>query len=312
LPSKFITLENFENIKNKFAATLENAIKEMSQKVRDLQIDFCKIGTEIKYLLSKQNDLEDFCHDNDRRIELLDKDLQTVNKTLICLKYEVKDIAKNEHNVHHELEVLREELNSIKCVKADQELVESHNESKADKVEVAKKVSYTTFEPVRKHLINDLIAAQEKIIDQETKLQQKIMQLSIQVASECEIIKEKFNSVIDKITEKCQQLETNVNALKEIRVTAASTVGYMSNLNCLVCADIAKMKRSEECLPMQKPFKQQLNKSQFKGLKFVDEREKRKGDLEKQHYANERHSNYFDQNKTDGNKQSDFQKIFKQ
>jgi chromosome segregation ATPase len=239
-------------------------VLEMNGKFNQLQTQLCKIDLELQQLHDRNRELSDFCHENDRRLDINDKDIQLANKRIVCMKHELETHTKEIKRHDEQFDVVQEELNAVKCYKADQEVVDEKADKRDTDRVLKRKVSQITFDSARKHLAGDVQAAHEKITRQETIFQQRIMQLSVQVANEREVLEEKCKKSADKITEMCKQLERKLRLLHEERAaieTAASAAGFQVGLNCLSCTENSFMAKSETSVPLAKPFKQHLNQT---------------------------------------------------
>jgi chromosome segregation ATPase len=264
LAEHFVTLDHFQAVEDKLTESLESIILEMNGKFNHFQTQICKINLELQQLHDKTRELEDFCHENDSRLEVYDKDLQLVNKRIVCMKHDIEQHTKEIKRHDDQFDVVQEELNAVKCYKADQEVVDEKADKRDTDRALKRKVSQITFESVRKHLAGDVQTAHDKITRQETIFQQRLMQLSVQVANEREKLEEKCKKSADKITEMCKQLEHSLRVLHEERVaveTAASAAGFQVGLNCLACAENSYMAMTETGVPLAKPFKQHLNQN---------------------------------------------------
>lgn len=234
-----IALKNIDKKLNLLERNLINLTEknaEIYSDIRILEKEICKIQNEFIETVEKVDSLIDCCEANAFKLTDLSIKIVKLTDDIEKINKQVKNLQDERAARKHQIDILIEQIEQIKCIKSNQEEMEKCFNEKADKIDVYKKVSYTNFDAITKDLSQGLLDALEKIIENDKQWHRicdeiyKFLETKVD-RTEATIVRERILNTLNGLQEKFQSLSS-------IRFSCESTgvsKQYIKDVKCMLC-----------------------------------------------------------------------------
>ncbi|XP_060523196.1 uncharacterized protein LOC132700092 [Cylas formicarius] len=220
---------------------LEGARGQQLDNVRHLVADVDELRkkiTELSELAAK--DHSDKIADLDVRIGRLQDDLATVSDAA------QKMIVERESQ-QDTYDMMREQIELLKTVKADREDLEDALADKADACQINRKVSHEQFDAAWNELSQALEDNIEKLRRQEEIWTQSLNEVQLEIGNKLDKVdlvplKDFINDKLKAVQEKVKKM----SSMKREHEAAGAKSKYLRNVNCISCdADVVMRKQTD-------------------------------------------------------------------
>ncbi|KAL1494551.1 hypothetical protein ABEB36_010132 [Hypothenemus hampei] len=160
------------------------------------------------------------------------------------------------------LDVMIEQIELLKTVKADREDLEDALADKADACQINRKVSYEQFDAAYDEITKSLENTLVKLKDQEEMWIQSLNDLQKEMGNKLD--KMELTPLKDFINQKLEGIQNKVkkiSALKQEHEAAGAKSKLLRNLNCISCDADVVMKKQTDITLFPKPYAMPANKS---------------------------------------------------
>ncbi|XP_034940713.1 uncharacterized protein [Chelonus insularis] len=238
------TLKDFKDEKKSLIAMIEKVQNKHEE-------DFKKIDSRVKVLEQMLN-FDGFegikgMKDVVQNIKNIEIDIERMNWTIENLNKEKESRDKN-------MDILTEQVELLKIMKADREDLEDALASKADATVVDRKVSYNRFDTAYEELTNALEDTILKSNQQETALKETLN--TVQQEIDNKLDKTEVSPIQEYMEEKLQALQDKLKQLnmKKRESEAAGAKKILTGLQCITCDRDVIMKREQNALDYADPM----------------------------------------------------------
>lgn len=205
----------------------------------NLQDDVCRLVGSVEDLLVFAEHTRGRLLDLVERIGELWSDQRAVNQDVNMLVQERLDRRR-------QYEALIEQLEQIKCVKADRDEVELQLQLKADIVDMRTKVSYAHFNAVTKDLSRAVVEAMERIVETDADWRREFESLQRLLAEKmdrqvAEAVERKLKEKIAAVSCRLQEFIRN----RQRNESAVAAKHFQHDLHCIACSEESRMRKLE-------------------------------------------------------------------
>ncbi|KAG5881849.1 hypothetical protein JTB14_017907 [Gonioctena quinquepunctata] len=167
----------------------------------------------------------------------------------------VNKLTEEYSGKQHAFDVLVEQIELLKTVKADREDLEDALADKADACQINRKVSFEQFDQACGDMSKSLEEALAKLTQQETLWTQALDNIQNSIGGKLD--KSEMNPLRDFINIKLKSLQEkfkNLSALKREHEAAGTKSKYLRNVNCISCDKDVVMRTEMDPTLFPKPY----------------------------------------------------------
>ncbi|XP_056648707.1 rho-associated protein kinase 1-like [Diorhabda sublineata] len=222
--------------------TLQGRVEDLERDVGELleKIHMMPIGGEMG---------------DTTNIDSIQKQLKSMESDFENIMENVKKLTDERAAKEHAIDVLIEQIELLKTVKADREDLEDALADKADACQINRKVSYEQFDQACGDINKNLEEALAKLAQQETLWTQTLTSIQGEVGSkmdknELTPLREFINNKLKSLQEKFKAL----SAMKKEQEAAGTKTRFLRNVNCISCDKDVVMRRDVDSSMYPKPY----------------------------------------------------------
>lgn len=209
---------------------------EMADKYSSAASMICTLQNEMVRLFKHLEDHGKFA--KAMQCQLLDciNNLEELRQNVHGLNVDVNMLVQERRERTRQYEAIIDQLEQIKCVKADREEVEQMVIVKADIKDMRTKVPFSQFDDMRKDLSLSLIDALEKIVETDLEWHRAID--SIHDLLQLKLDKTEATQMVEDFTNRMIALKDKLRGFGMFRLScesAATSEKYLKNVKCLAC-----------------------------------------------------------------------------
>ncbi|CAH1104755.1 unnamed protein product [Psylliodes chrysocephalus] len=260
---------------NKSAETVETKVNNLEIKYTDFQDQINSLDTGFSRLTSTMQE----------KIEAVEKDIGEIlekmqlipqnpegasqstliaemRTQLLSLQEELENVVDNVKKLtdetagkEHTMDILVEQIELLKTVKADREDLEDALAEKADACQINRKVSYEQFDQACGDMAKTLDEAINKLTQQEQVWTLALTNIQTEVGTKMD--KNELNPLRDFINSKLKALQDKFKALtamKKEQEAAGTKTRFLKNVNCISCDNEVVMRKHMEPNHMPQPY----------------------------------------------------------
>ncbi|XP_050299473.1 uncharacterized protein LOC126738269 [Anthonomus grandis grandis] len=195
--------------------------------------------------------------------------IQEVYNKLIQLQSDMEELSETANKLLQEregrqtsLDVMIEQIELLKTVKADKEDLEDALADKADACQINRKVSHEQFDAAYDEITKSLESALDKLKRQEELWLQSLTDLQKEIGNkldkmELTPLKDFINSKLKGIQDKVKK----ISAMKQEHEAAGTKSKLLRNVNCISCDADVVMKKQTDITLYPKPYALPATKS---------------------------------------------------
>lgn len=208
----------------------------LTLRVSSVEKMTCTLQNEMVRLFTHLEDHGKFAKST--RCQLLDfiNTFEELRQNVHGLNVDVNMLVRERIDRMRQYEAIIDQMEQIKCVKADREEVEQMVVVKADITEMRTKVPFSQFEDMRKDLSLSLIDALEKIVETDIEWHRAID--SIHELLHLKLDKSEAKLMAEDMTNRMIALKDKLRGFGMFRLScesAATSEKYLKNVKCLAC-----------------------------------------------------------------------------
>ncbi|VEN51608.1 unnamed protein product [Callosobruchus maculatus] len=162
----------------------------------------------------------------------------------------------------HMMDVISEQVELLKTIKADREDLEDALADKADACQINRKVSFEQFDQACGDMSKTIEEALSKLGQQETLWNQALTDIQNSVGNKLDRME--LNPLRDFINNKLRSLQEKfraLTALKKEQEAAGTKSKYLRNVNCISCDKDVVMRKEMDPTQFPKPYASQPTRS---------------------------------------------------
>lgn len=209
---------------------------DLMLRVINVESSICTLQNELVRLFAHLEDHGKFA--KSMRCQLLDfiQTFEELRHNVHGLNVDVNMLVQERKDRMRQYEALIDQMEQIKCIKADREEVEQMVVVKADITDMRTKVSFSQFEDVKKDMSLSLIDALEKIIETDLEWNRAIE--SIHELLLLKLDKVEASHLADDMTSRMIALKDKLRGFGMFRLScesAATSEKYIKDVKCIAC-----------------------------------------------------------------------------
>lgn len=218
------------------AQELKKEHDDVLRRVSYLEQQDCTLQNEMVRLFSLLEDHAIFAKSTRCQLLELINRVEDLKHNVHGLNVDVNMLVRERMDRMRQYEALIDQLEQIKCVKADREEVEQMVIVKADITDMRTKVPYSVFEDVKKDLSLSLIDALEKIVETDLEWHRAIE--AIHELLQLKLDKTEAASMAEDLTQRMIALKDKLRGFGMFRLScesAATTQKFLKDVKCIAC-----------------------------------------------------------------------------
>ncbi|XP_074035659.1 glutamine-rich protein 2 [Leptinotarsa decemlineata] len=246
---------------------LESKIEDFYEQIHSLDSGF---GRQVNVLQNRISDLEKQLGEMMEKVHLMPEEVDTrpnhitseLHGQLVTLQDEftvvsetVQKLAEDYSSKEHTIDILVEQIELLKTVKADREDLEDALADKADACQINRKVSFEQFDQACGDMSKSLEEALAKLSQQELLWNQALDNIQNSIGGKLD--KVELNPLRDFINNKLKGLQEKfktLNAMKRENEAAGTKSKYLKNVNCISCDKDVVMRKEMDPTLYPKPY----------------------------------------------------------
>ncbi|CAH1984683.1 unnamed protein product [Acanthoscelides obtectus] len=186
----------------------------------------------------------------------------SLQEEMTMLTENMERLVNDKEKGDHLLDVISEQVELLKTIKADREDLEDALADKADACQINRKVSFDQFDQACGDMNRTIEEALSKLGQQEMLWNQALMDIQNSVGNKLDRME--LNPLRDFINNKLRSLQDKfrtLTALKKEQEAAGTKSKYLRNVNCISCDKDVVMRKEMDPTQFPKPYAAQPNRS---------------------------------------------------
>lgn len=245
---------------------LEDFVKDLMDKIDRFEEEVCRLQKEVAVLCDKVEQILACNEFTDKKIEDLRYNMQYCCKDLKCFVDRVKILMLERQQRKEQVEVVIEQIEHVKTMKANFEDLQIMQATKANLTDLRRKVDMTTFTVVKRDVIHTLGYLCDKVTCVYNELKTSVIEINETLDEK--IDKKDLDIIYQYIDYKLKDINDRLCALegkKKECDSVAITMNYLKDVTCISCqADTAQNRTTEK--PLIKKLEPMGNVNEFKKL----------------------------------------------